>query len=333
MNRIILLVSVITISCYSLSNSTSKLFTGNLQEIIGKSDQWIHYYAKGDSISESGTGWVAIVDIQKTTINVTMRDESLRDSSYHEFIPGNSFTIWISGDLKWDEQEQLYTYSYELQSDSSSVSSVDLFRLEKFLNCREMLGPPGWAAIDFYENYYDWSNVRENEILEPGGKKTGFGLKTSCPPHLGEFEVWGRSKEIKSYGWDETTWSIAGGADFDTHGIVGVVVLPGSCPEVIEPVDWVDKIMYSLWKLVANGYMNQATEKAVHIILNDLKGAMLHKSEHSIELLEEHVNMALDELAEYEEDMEPEAWGYIVENLNYMLRHTDIIVFKRSMWK
>ena len=332
MVRCITLIAVLMLLCSANAYSTGKALAGNLEVRIGTGNEWWYYYDKGSNIPDSGSYLVAIVNLQKQTINIAARDIALRDSLYRKFIPGNTFIVWLSGDLKWSEQEELYTYSYELHSDSSSTTSVDLLRLEKFLNCREMLGPPGWVASDFGE-IYDWSNVRESQILKPGGEISGYGFKTSCPPRLGIFGIFGETIDLGGAGWDEVTWTDASGIANDNRSVSGITIIPGPCPEVIEPVDWVDKIMYSLWKLVANGYMNQATEKAVHIILNDLKGAMLHKSEHSIELLEEHVNMALDELAEYEEDMEPEAWGYIVENLNYMLRHTDIIVFKRSMWK
>jgi len=199
------------------------------------------------------------------------------------------------------------------------------------MDCRQMLGPPGWVAHDFGESY-DWSNFRENDMLKPGGTIAGFGFKTGCPPRLGKFEIWGAEIEMSGAGWDEDSWSIPATIAGENRDVSGITIVPGPCPEMIEPVDLTDLLMYSLWKLVDNGYMDRETEYAVHMILNNLKGAMLHRSEHKFQNLEQHVNDALNALEEYHEVMQPEAWGYITENLKYMLKHPNIVVFKRAMW-
>jgi len=331
MNRQLKLLTLLALALSFSAFATTKPLSSDLGSRIGTGDQYVQYLAKGSAIADSGSIWVAIVDLQRNIINVTTRDQSLRDSSYHEFIPGNTFKVSLSGELSWSEEEGSFTYSYELHSDTSSLTLIDFLRLEKRLDCKQMLGPPGWAAADFAKDY-EWSQVRENTELRPGKDLSGFGLKTACPPRIGSFEIWGKSIEIRSSGWDEVSWSIAGGAEFDNHGIIGATIVPGPCPEMIEPVDLVDSMIGVLWTLVENGYMSADTKYSVHAIFNNLKGAMLHRSEHKFQNLEQHVNDALNALEQYHEVMQPEAWGYITENLKYMLKHPDIIVFKRAMW-
>jgi hypothetical protein len=304
--------------------ATTKPLSGDLQSRIGTRDQWVEYVAKGSSIADTGYYLVAIVDLQKHTINVTARDKVMRDSLYYEFIVGNTFKAWLSFDLKWIEAEDLLQYSYQLESDTSSITKIVFFSVEWMLDCKEVLSPAGWTA----DGQYHWMTHEDSYKLKPGSKRDGFGLKSECPPLLGLFEIRGETIEIKGGGWNEVTWTDASGIAGENRSVSGLTIVPGPCPESIEPVDWIQRISIGLYQLLEPGYIDQPTLSTVYAILNNLKATLMHEEEQTLELLEVHVNNALSELETYHNDMEPEAYGYITENLRHMLRNKDIIHFE-----
>jgi hypothetical protein len=314
-----------TFSISICANATSKAFSGNLQSRIGSEKPWIHYYEKNATMPDSGSLWIAIVDLQNHSIIVTTRDTVSRDTMYYHFIPGNTFKIRVSAEVNWNEEEKLHIYSYQLRSDTTSIAKIVFFTVEWMLDCREILSPHRWVG----DGLYRWMSHEDKYKLESGGQLSGFGLKSSCPPRLGKFEIRGETIELGGEGWDEVSWSIAASVAGDNRSVSSKTIVPGPCPEKIEPVDWTQKLAISLYELHSLGYIDNESRIGMYGILDTLKYALMHQSEQTLQKLETHVNSALENLEAYQDDIEPEAWGYITENLKYMLRHKDVIVFKR----
>jgi hypothetical protein len=66
--------------------------------------------------------------------------------------------------------------------------------------------------------------------------------------------------------------------------------------------------------------------------LQNLIGTLFAKivriKEPKLDNLIDYVNDTLAELEDFQDRIEPEAYGYIAENLKHMLRNTDIIQFE-----
>jgi hypothetical protein len=324
MNKSIFLIIIVSLNCLMSANARNRGISGDLGKNIGIGDEILQYVEKGTTIPDSGSTYIAIVDLKNRTINVTTRDKETRDSVTHYFIAGNAFKVWISAEVNWHEEEEAFHYSYQLESDTSSLTDIWFLSVEWIFDCQEIFGPPGWLTSDIYQ----WSNFRDSQKIRPGGKLSGFGLKSSCPPRLGKFSVRGDEIELASYGWNEGTWDIATEPPAQNWGIKGETIIPGPCPERIEPLGWIRKTRYALFKMQNLGYLDSKTSDEIGDLLIELNRSIMEHEEVTVELLESFVNDKLDELEPYRDRVEPEAWGFITENLKYMLRHIDLIYFK-----
>ena len=324
--------TIITFSIISIcpvALSSSKPISGEPIMNGAQDIEYVQYYLNGAAIPQEGTEYIALVDTIENSILVTTRNESLRDSIKYYFIPGDRFTVILNASLDWDDNSQSLIYSYTINSDIASLVSIWSFRIDWTNDCKQIINPYGWFGSYLRTaNVYDWSKLYESEVIKPGGILNGFALKSKCPPLLGQFELWGEEKEMSNLGWNEFTWEVPSGVAGDYGSIESKTVVPGLCPESIEPSGWVDRIVISLGDLTAYGYMKNEEFHELRALLLNLRDLLRRPEEQTLEKLEEHVNSTLNELTKFESLIEPEAMGYIVENLKHMLRNMDIIHFE-----
>jgi hypothetical protein len=119
-------------------------------------------------------------------------------------------------------------------------------------------------------------------------------------------------------------------ADIALHhlGVKVKTIVPGPAPESIELVEWTKRILVTLKYLISSGYMTNQIDESVNQILIQLNSVFRYEENHSLEKLEQEINQALGALEPYRNQMEPEAWAFITENLKYVLRNLDIVRFK-----
>jgi len=290
-------------------------------------DQSVEYFVKGDSIPVTGTPFVAIVDTASESILVTTRDESRRDSVHYEFIPGDRVNFWISASLSWDDEKKSLVYTYELHSNTSSLVPIWSINLEWKNEALEMIRPKGWYSSSLGKNY-SWSPFYGTDDIKPGHSLEGFGFRSSCPPLLGSASIWGREISLSESGIDEFTGDIFYGVSGNHMIAEDRTIIPGLCPESIVPDAWVDRIAVDLGDLRNNGYIGNQQMDEIRGILIHLRDMLRRPEEQKLSRLEEVVNETLNQLAQYEGQIEPEAYGYITENLKHMLRNLDIILFE-----
>jgi hypothetical protein len=324
--RHILIFLVMTmLPSYCLSRGREINYNSIFQRAIN--DQFVEYYAKGDSIPKEGTPFIAIVDTLNQSIEVTTRSVDLRDSMYYQFIPGDRIAFWISAVVSWDENSQSLVYKYELTSDTSSLVPIWMLSLEWTHEVAEMITPKGWYVSPLGEAY-TWSPFDRADCIKPGESLKGIGLRSGCPPLLGNAEIRGQETVISEKGINDYTGDIFYGISGEHLFVEDKTIVPGLCPESIVPPEWVDKIISALRQLRNTGYMGNDQMNNIRWLLIDLREILKNPDEQTIEQLEEHVNNTLTELEQYEDEIEPEAYGYITENLRHMLRNKDIIHFE-----
>jgi hypothetical protein len=279
---------------------------------------------------------VALVNDTNHTITVCAPTMGNKDSLFFQFIPGNQIAVRISSIIHWEENKGLYSYEYLLCSDTSSVVPIWYFSIDNSGLYEEASSPEGWMLKAFpKQNKVKWADVRGPNQLLPGDSLTGFGLGSSTPPMIAHFEIWGQNKELRSEfsGYDSATVFILADiySDISTKymGLDGSLLAPDSEIENIEPVDWIyNRLGQKINVLTQMGYLDQSIETTVLSILENLSEVFKSKENQSATMLSERINTALAALEPYRNQMEPEAWAFITENLKYVLRHLDIVQFK-----
>ncbi len=323
---IIYIMLVMTFS--SNCNATSKEITSKSVD-LNKSDRWVQYVKKGAEISNEGTSFVAIVDPSDHSILVTTRDVSDRENVYYHFIPGDQITFTFSADTQWDNEKEALVYSYQLHSSIASLVPIWAFKIQWMNDCLEISKPVGWLSrYDHPDRKYSWSKIYSDKILMPGETLTGAGLVSRCPPALGKLEVWGDDIKLGENGIDEFTGDILYGVAGQHMIVEDLTIVPGPCPEKIEPVEWINRISLSLWLLSKHGYIDSEAVYTIDKVINYLKGTLDKPEEQTLEKLTEHTNFTLTKLEDFKDKMQPEAWSYITENLRFVLRNLDIVKFK-----
>jgi len=303
-------------------------------KIVGK----VQYIQKGIPLLDlERAPYVAIVDHGDNSIKVSFPYFGNEDSLFIQFIPGNLIDVRLSASAQWIDSLSSFKYNYVIFSDRSSLRPIWEFEVEWLTDYRGVESPKGWTAdrIPFLpRKSYTWTAFQENDDLLPGDSLYGIGLISSSPPLLASFTVWGRSRTIaeKSPASDvaanEALGRIYAEIESETRDVKGYTIIPGTPPETIEPAEWVFRVDAGLNKLEYWGYLEEPEKKAVHNIIIGLQATLKRQNSHSRQKLEQEINNALVALEPYQNQMEPEAWAFITENLKYVLRHMDIVTFK-----
>jgi len=327
MDALILLVYMVALVFSADSFARGKPISGRIPQGNQIVD-FVQYINKGSPYFDLEQAPV-IAEIDKSDHSLTIFAPLIapRDSLFIRFVPSNLFTATLSADVSWNEATGTYRYNYSISSESGSITPIGYFQIEWWNDYKEVLVPEGWTAgnIDTRRVNY-WSNILHHEIVG-GDSLSGIGYESYGPPRLTAFEIWGTMKTIDQQGDDEYFGSIYSGISTKYRGVKGRTVAAWVAPELIEPVDWFDKIC-DVIILVNEGYLSRETEEAIYPILYGLSEKFQLTENQKLSKLEEEVNAALVTLEPYREQMEPEAQAFIFENLRYILRHQDIVKFK-----
>lgn len=271
-----------------------------------------------------------IAEIDPADHSVTLFVPSIAppESLYIRFVPGDLFAAKISTQVIWDEQSKAYQYYYTIISDSSSVSPIRYFDIEWWNDYKQIYGPDGWSVRPIYSrNVNAWSTYLDNAIYG-GDTLLGIGYESYGPPALTEFNLRGRTKDLGMLGDSEWFGSIYSSFMQKHRGVKGYTIAAWVSPESIEPVSWFGNICFKTPILTSSGYLSQQTRDEIYPSLYGLWEMFQQKDNQSIDKLEQAINNTLTALAPYQNQMEPEAWAFITENLKYVLRHMDIVRFK-----
>lgn len=129
----------------------------------------------------------------------------LGSSAPAELEPEQRILVTVDGRATLDSRTGLYTYAYELTSDSSSRNDVAFFALAPITPPDSTLTPPHWTTelypyrgsssamtwwvTDIGElpaGYVDTGNLPPSQFdLEPGQRVSGFGFLSPLPPRAG----------------------------------------------------------------------------------------------------------------------------------------------------
>jgi len=318
-------------SAFHDASGTGKAISGGIPQGNQIVD-FVQYINKGSPYFDLEEASV-IAEIDTTDHSLTIFAPLIAppESLYIRFIPGNLFTAQLSAEVAWDEESQKYQYHYGIFSDPRSVSSIWQFEIVWWNDYEQVFVPEGWFAGAIHStlqsrrvNY--WDSGLDNRI-GAGDSISGIGYESYGPPVITPFEIWGEIKDMDVMGDDEYFGSICSGIMDKYRGVRGHTVAAWVAPELIEPVDWFDKIC-DVVILVNEGYLSRETEEAIYPVLYGLSEEFQLTENQKLSKLEEEVNSALNALEPYREQMEPEAQAFIFENLRYILRHQDIVKFK-----
>jgi hypothetical protein len=280
---------------------------------------------------------VSFSEIDKS-LKVSWPEKHSPDSLYYQFIPGDQVVLRISAEVEWIDSLKLYTYAYTLFSDPSSICSIWHIEVEWWNFYKAVISPSKWlpGSLPYPpRKMHYWGALQESNYVLPGLSLSGFGFQSVAPPVIASFEVWGRAKEIELKGLQllnesdaEEFAELYSDISSEHTGIKGFLIIPGVCPEVIDPVEWCLHIDAGLSRLREPGYIDEPNIKNIHQIFLPMI-AQLKKSEtQNLNKLSQEISTTLAALAPYQDQMEPEAWAFITENLKYVLRHLDIVQFK-----
>jgi hypothetical protein len=307
--------------------ATTKPLSGDLQSRIGTRDQWVEYFMKGDSIPETGTSYIAIIDTSNQSIMVTTRDVSSRDSLFYHFIPTDRVIFDLSACIEWEEGSGSLLYSYALHCDSTSSIPIDNMDTELENDIKEISAPKGWTGIQVRKDY-SWSRLYGTPLIKPGESLSGFDLRSISPPVLGDIFVMGEEKILGQAGEDFLLFDVASAVGSNHYRVKVETIVPGISPEAIDPVEWTSRIYDSLRDLRNAAFMSNQDMQDLQNLIGTLFAKIVRIKEPKLDNLIDYVNDTLAELEDFQDRIEPEAYGYIAENLKHMLRNTDIIQFE-----
>jgi hypothetical protein len=335
-SRLLLILSafaLLTMNAFAISKTIAyKPFYES--KIVGE----VQYVRKGKPLIDLGRApYVAIVDPKDSSITVTYPQFGNPDSLFIHFIPGNLINIRLSTDVEWVDSLGIYQYRYILYSDKSSARPIWEFEVEWLNDYQSIKCPYGWMQGTTYRSHrkvYTWSAFQENDYLIPGDSLSGIGFSSYGPPTIASFSVWGFRYMIadSSIHYDRATNEAIGAAYSDiesqTRALEGYTIVPGVQPEGIEPVEWFSRIDARSSKLSGSGYLDQETWTQVHQVFLPVIALFKKPVSYNLDYLEQEINNTLSALEPYRNQMEPEAWAFVTENLKYILRHKDIVRFK-----
>jgi hypothetical protein len=290
-------------------------------------DAFVEYFMKGDSIPETGVSYVAIIDTSNQSILVTTRDVSLRDSLFYHFFPTDRIIFELLASVEWDEDSGSLLYSYALHCDSTSPIPIDNMDMQLENDIKEISAPKGWTGIQVRKDY-SWSRFVGTPPIKPGESLSGFDLRSISPPILGDIFVMGEEKILGQAGEDFLLFDVASAVGSNHYRVKVETIVPGVSPEVIDPVEWTSRIFDSLRDLRNAAFMDNQDMEDLQSLLGTLFAKIVRIKEPKLDNLIEYVTGALVELEEFQDRIEPEAYGYITENLKHILRNTDIIQFE-----
>jgi len=289
---------------------------------------WLAF--EGDTLPSEFCPYLAFLYPEHQMIKATYRDSTLWDSLYLTFIPGDRFTAYLLGQARWSEERQALEYDYTLISESTSLVPIARLELEKKVDCIEIYGPRSYVATDKLGDSYEWSNFRKEDLILPGSRLSAMGIRCTCPPVLGWVKVYGVAKELKNTILDDWAFTEAQGAESYYRYAEGKTIVPGPCPERIEPVDWVMRVALGIYDFIDYGYLEDSEVYTIYPILSNLAAALRDSVNQNLDSLEVRVNETLTELEPVvTPPLDHEARGYIMENLRYILRNPDKVKFKR----
>jgi hypothetical protein len=301
-------------------------------------DGRVQYLRKGQAMLDLDRApYVAIVDPSDSSIILTYPYFGNPDSLFKHFIPGNLISIRLSANVKWIDSTASYNYRYTIYSEKSSVRPIWEFEIEWSNDYKGVFSPHGWLVESLYRpcgRMYAWNAFQENDYLQPSDSLSGMGFRSFAPPVMAQFSVWGYPKEIAEvcplddYAASEGLGRAYAEVESQTRAAEGYTIAPGVEPEVIEPVEWFSRIDARTNGLAYWGYLTQETKVQVHQIFLPLISMFRKSQSHTLDKLNQEINAALAALAPYQDQMEPEAWAFITENLKYVVRHLDIVTFK-----
>jgi hypothetical protein len=271
---------------------------------------------------------IAEIDPSDHSITLFVPSIAPPESLYIRFIPGNLFDAKISTEVIWNEQSKTYHYYYTIISDTTSVSAIRYFDIVWWNDYRQIYKPDGWSARPIYSRRVNVWSTFTDKTIDGGDTLSGIGYETYGPPIITRYELWGQTKDLGMKGSDEMFGSIYSGIMDKYRGVKGYTIAAWVDPESIEPVSWFGSICFKTPILKSSGYLDQQTRDAIYPTLYDLWEIFQIKENQTTEKLEQQINAALAALAPYQNQMEPEAWAFITENLKYVLRHLDIVQFK-----
>jgi hypothetical protein len=313
--------------------ATSNLISGKKMR-IGTVEDGVQYVKKGTQYLDL-VKWPVVVALNDSDGSIEVFAPNLApiDSAYFRFIPGNLISVRLSVEVTWDENLSLFHYSYTLISDASSLRPIELFETEWINYYWETESPDKWNLLSIpQQGRNGWATIGDHNMIMPGNSKSGFGFLSAAPPVMATFKVRGKTENLVyrfSEKYEEILGNVEGKVKSMYRSVEGLTIVPGICPERIEPVQWISHAIYfKLDLLMKNGYIDQKNIDNIRMVVANLVNPFKSKENHSTEKLEQEINTTLAALAPYQDQMEPEAWAFITENLKYVLRHLDIVQFK-----
>jgi hypothetical protein len=293
-------------------------------------DPMMWFIFPGDTLPDEYVPYLAFYYPDSQQIKATYRDSTLWDSLYFTFIPGDRFWAYMLGQVNWSQEHQALEYEYTLITEQISLVPIMMVDIEKKVDCIEMYGPKGYIASDNLGEGYEWSNFRKEDLVSPGGRLSGMGIRCTCPPVLGWLKVRGVPKELENTITDSWALSEAEGAMSVHQEVESKTIVPGPCPERIEPVDWVMRVALGIYDFIDYGYLDDQEVYTIYPILSSLAAALRDSANQNLDSLEVRVNETLTQLEPaVAPPVDDEARGYIMENLRYILRNPDKVRFKR----
>lgn len=324
---------ILSFMIFSFAGATSKMISAEKIR-TNRVENRVQYIKKGQRYFDLEQAPVVVtVNDSDGSIEVFAPNIAPKDSVYFQFIPGNLISVCVSALVVWNDDSNLFQYSYTLFSDTSSKRPIMMFETEWQNYYWDFASPKKWDALSLPEQGRNgWSTIGDHNMLLPGETLSGFGFLSSAPPVIASFKVRGETENIVynfSRGYEGLISDVQGMIISKNRDVVGRTIIPGIPPERIEPVEWFrHRIYFSLISLNKNGYINSDIDDAIRPILDRLSKTFKSKENHTITKLEQEVNDTLVELEPYQNQMEPEAWAFITENLKYVLRNKDIVKFK-----
>jgi hypothetical protein len=298
----------------------------------------VQYVLKGKPLMELDRApIVAIFDAADNSITVSYPYFGDPDSLFVRFVPGNLISIRLSAGVEWIDNFASYDYTYTLYSETSSKRPIWEFEIEWFNDYKGVFSPHGWLVESLNRpsgRMYAWNAFQENDYLQPGDSLSGMGFSSTAPPVIAPFRVWGyREIMVRRFLENDRAAAEALGSAYSevehqTASIEGYTIAPGVKPEMIEPVEWFSRIDAPTARLVTGGYLTRDMDEQIHEVFLPLISMFRKSQSHTLDKLNQEINAALAALAPYQDQMEPEAWAFITENLKYVVRHLDIVTFK-----
>jgi hypothetical protein len=282
--------------------------------------------------------YAAIVDQNDYSLKFIYPAKYKADSVYCRFQTGDQIEIRLAVAVSWDQSANLYEYRYTLSSTSHSLRPIWQIEMEWLNDYQQIYSPEGWifeTTVLPDKKVSSWSTRNLQSEVQPGGSISGFGFTSIAPPIIVPFKIWGRTLDLGCKGLellsdDSLDFVQTHEKVIETHGHLDVfTVIPGIVPESIEPVEWYSRITSGLYKLKNSGYMSPEVENKIYRLLTSFGAIFGHEENHNMQKMEQEVSKVLEAMLPYREQIEPEAWFFIEENLRFPLCHSELVHFMR----